>query len=73
MQPETPSTGSKPEAHTPEEQEPQSGRTDTFTEATLAATTGQIVTLQGTHPLTLEPPQPTMTTRIASQIHDFIT
>jgi hypothetical protein len=42
-------------------------------EATLATATGQIITLQGTHPLTLEPPQPTMTTRIASQIHDFIT
>jgi Retrotransposon gag protein len=69
----TPSIGSKPEAHTPEEQEPQSGRTDTFTEATLVAATGQIVTLQGIHPLTPEPPQPTMTTRIASQIHDFIT
>jgi Retrotransposon gag protein len=71
-QPATPSTGSKPEAKTPEEQEPQSGRTDTHTEATLAAATGHIVTLQGTHPLTPEPPQAIMTSRIASQIHDFI-
>ena len=72
-QPATPSTESEPEARTPEEQEPQSGRTDTHTEATLVAATGHIVTLQGTHPLTPEPPQATMTSRIASQIHDFIT
>ena len=41
-------------------------------EATLAAATGHIVTLQGTHLLMPEPPQATMTSRIASQIHDFI-
>jgi hypothetical protein len=45
---------------------------DTHTEATLAAATGHIVTLQGTHPLTPEPPQAIMTSRIASQIHNFI-
>ena len=71
-QPATPSTGSEPEAHTPEELEPQSGRTDTHTKATLVVATRHIVTLQGTHPLTPEPPQATMTSRIASQIHDFI-
>jgi hypothetical protein len=56
-QPATPSTGSEAEPQSPEEQEPQSGRTDTHTEATLAAATGQIVTLQGTHLLTPEPLQ----------------
>jgi Retrotransposon gag protein len=45
---------------------------DTHTEATLAAATGHIITLQGTHLLTPEPPQAVMTSRIASQIHDFI-
>jgi hypothetical protein len=71
--PATPSTGSEWEAHTLEEQEPQSGRTDTLTKATLAIAIGQIVTLQGAHPLMPEPLQLIMTTRIASQIHDFIT
>ena len=36
------------------------------------AATRHIITLQGTHPLTPQPPQATMTSRIASQIHDFI-
>ena len=68
-----PSTGSEREAHTPEEQEPQSGQTNTLIEATLAVTSGAIVILQDTYPLTPKVPQPTMTSRITSQINDFIT